>query len=295
MAEKGPLVVIAACTRTDLIPPDDAPLAGAFERAGARVWRHAWDDAGVDWSRFDLCAVRSTWDYYRKVERFGVWLGHVASCCPVVNPTALMRWNVNKAYLLELSLAGVSVIPTRLGRAEDLEGVIESIRPRSPAGVVLKPAVGAGAEGLSLLAAGERLSPERRAAALGPTGTALVQPMLESIRTAGETSLVWIDGAWSHAVRKVPTRGDIRVQTEWGGVYTVVEPTAAQRRVGEMAISAAAAASGAAPVYARVDLADLDDGAPALMELEVIEPELFFGHVPGAADRLARAMLARLR
>ena len=46
------------------------------------------------------------------------------------------------------------------------------------------------------------------------------------------------------------------------------------------------------PLYAPVDLMRGDDGAPVLLELEVIEPRLYFAQAPGAAARLAAAVAA---
>jgi hypothetical protein len=47
-------------------------------------------------------------------------------------------------------------------------------------------------------------------------------------------------------------------------------------------------------LYARIDLVALDDGRPAVLEVELAEPALFLPHAPGAADRFAAAVGARL-
>ena len=127
-------------------------------------------------------------------------------------------------------------------------------------------------------------------------GPVLVQAWMPTILDRGELSVVLIDGRVSHAVRKVPAKGEFRVQIEFGGTYTPTEPTAREAGVARDAHDAAARAhNGGEPLlYARVDLVEPTPDTPAVIELELIEPELFFPNVPEAAPRFADALLARL-
>ncbi len=137
----------------------------------------------------------------------------------------------------------------------------------------------------------------RTAADLQPLLTALldaeamiVQPFQEDIARTGEDSLVVFDGRFSHAVRKVAKPGDFRVQDDHGGTAHEYRPTAEQVAVAEQAV----AACRPVPTYGRVDLVRDNDGRLAVMELELIEPELWLRFHPPAADRFAAVLVAFL-
>jgi len=113
----------------------------------------------------------------------------------------------------------------------------------------------------------------------------MVQPFIRQIVSQGEWSLVFLDGGYSHAVLKKPADGDYRVQQQHGGSLTPATPP-------PELIAQAAKALAAVPspwLYARVDGCVLD-AEFTLMELELIEPELFFRSQKGAAERLAKAI-----
>ena len=190
----------------------------------------------------------------------------------------MIERNVAKRYLIELADAGVPVVPTRLLQPGDgLAGATGRI--------VLKPEIAAGADGIGLFDPDDPAAATHLAALYG-RGNVLLQPYLPSVRD-GERSLMYLGGSYSHAVRKVPAGGDFRVQVEHGGVTTPYDPSAAERRVADRALAAVAADL----LYARVDLVTTPDG-PLLMELELIEPELFLTHADGALDRFAGVIAA---
>jgi glutathione synthase/RimK-type ligase-like ATP-grasp enzyme len=248
-----------------------------------------WDDPAVDWGRYEAVVIRSTWDYHRSLGRFLRWCEEVDAVTRLVNPAPLARWNAHKRYLVELADAGVPVVPTELvtgGSGESLAAVADR---RGWDEVVLKPAVGAGSVGTSRHRPDDPAA-ERAFAALAARGDVLVQPFLSEIESRGETSVVVVDGTVTHAVAKVPAAGDFRVQEQYGGRRWAVEPTAAEVALAREAVTFAGAT--ARPVYARVDCATVD-GAPHVMELEVIEPALFLPLAPaGTADALVAAVVA---
>ncbi|HET9011490.1 MAG TPA: hypothetical protein VFN38_06715, partial [Gemmatimonadaceae bacterium] len=96
----------------------------------------------------------------------------------------------------------------------------------------------------------------------------------------------------SHAVLKRPRAGDFRVQEEHGGSAEVLAPAPMIVAAASHVLSAAGQ-MGTGSLYARVDGCIVRD-AFMLMELELIEPTLYLGTSPAAADRLADALLARL-
>lgn len=260
-------IALVTCESMPTPDKDGGAVEGAL--AGHAVETVAWS-ADCDWSRFDVVLLRTPWDYPLHAEAFARWVDAVGD--KLVNPAPVVRWNMHKAYLLELEAKGVPIVPTRLvTRPED-------VRLSGDEEVVVKPAVGSGARGAMRGPAGSLADRTRAAVA---SGALLVQPFVPEIETEGEVSLVYLGGVLSHAVRKRPRAGDYRVQAEHGGALEDVDPTPAERRVAELACACAPGKL----TYARVDIV-----AGKLMELEVIEPELFLRRKQGAAEALAAAV-----
>ncbi len=261
---------------------DDRLAAEACVARGMEVSARAWDDPGVTWGAFDRVVLRSTWNYHLAPGAFDAWLQELADAgLPVLNPVPVVRWNARKDYLLELAAGGVAVVPTRiLAPGEDPMPGRWAAAFETPE-VVVKPAVGASAHGvvrtrLDAPGAGEWL---RTAASGGPI---LIQPFRQEVRERGEWSAVFIDGEYSHAVLKRPAEGDFRVQEELGGHAVPGEAPEAIRTLGRAALTGAPGRT----LYARVDAVEGSDG-PRLMELELIEPALYFGTDAGAPARFA--------
>lgn len=265
--------------------PDGEPGVAALDRALAArgvSWRwERWDDPEVEWGAARMVAVRSTWDYDGRLEEFLAWVERVGP--RLLNGVAVLRWNTDKAYLCELADAGVPVVPTT--RADDADRVAEAVDRLGTA--VVKPRVGAGGRGVQVVRAGEAFEPEH----LGPW---VVQPLVESVRTLGETSVFVMDGAAVSQVDKRPGAGEIRVHEHLGGTSTrvSVDPRAAE--VATSALGTVADLLDADLAYGRVDLMRLE-GRWVVGELELTEPGLYLDLVPGNADHYAATVTRRLR
>ncbi len=255
--------------------PESDLLIAALRARGVAVDLRPWGE-GVDWSAVPLVVVRTPWDYTMRRAEFLAWVHATADVTRLVNPAKVIDWNSHKGYLLDLAAAGVPVVDTVLVRQAATQSTMDDALRRYPGEVVVKPAVSAGARRTVRAPAGSRQAGEHLAE-LVATGDALVQPMREEVLTEGEVSLVYFAGEFSHAVRKVPAPGDYRVHEYHGGRVLPHEPTGAQLAVGAAALAAAPGDT----TYARVDLVRLAD--PAVMELELIEPELFLRHADAAA------------
>jgi hypothetical protein len=158
--------------------------------------------------------------------------------------------------------------------------------------VVLKPVVGANAAGAYRLDGGAAAARAAEVETYFAARPLLAQPLATAVLDEGEYSLGYFAGALSHAVRKVPKAGDFRVQEEHGGAVRRVDPEPALRAAGEAVMAALAAP----PLYARADLVRANGGDGFwLMELEVVEPSLYFRLEPAAPERFAAAVDARLR
>ncbi|MCA8888567.1 MAG: hypothetical protein KDA46_07055 [Parvularculaceae bacterium] len=281
----SPEIVFATCLVQPDFQPGDRLVAEALERLGARVRPTPWNGGFDAFSRADMVVVRSTWDYWDHAATFVRWLVALDGAACVVNSPSLMRWNLDKRYLLALAAGGAPITPTLA--VENCAGAImAALDALGLSRAVVKPVIGATASGLSIIERSDSTGIERAAAAL--TGPGLVQAVIPEIR-AGETSFVFIEGTFSHAVLKIPAEGDIRCQVEHGGRTVNCLPSAAAvdqaREILEMLPER--------PLYARVDAIVLDDRL-IVMEVEVIEPELFVVHAPAAADRFASALMRRL-
>lgn len=269
----------------------DRLAADALQARGAAVSPAVWDDPSVAWSRFDAVVIRSTWDYYRRPEAFAAWVERLeAARVRLLNPPDVVRWNMHKRYLLELERRGVAVIPTALLPRGQPARLDELLAARRWQDAVVKPAVSAGAWQTWLLTAPGSSADQARLDALLAEGDALVQPLCAALLTQGEHSFVFLRGAFSHAAVKRPRAGDFRVQAELGGSIAPFEPPPGLIAQARWVVQAA----GGRPLYARVD-GVLVGGKLVLMELELIEPDLYLEHAPGAAERLAAALLAELR
>lgn len=276
--------MIALATCLNLPEPDlDQPhLDGALVRAGVDARLVAWDDPSVDWAAFRAVVIRSTWDYFHRASDFERWADAVASVTRLANPAPVVRWNAHKRYMLQLEAAGVPVVPTAILPAGSPNGrqVVADALARWPV-VVIKPAVSAGSFA-TVRVADEEAGAAHLAAHLGGRDL-LVQPYMDGVDGSGERCLVWIDGAFTHAVRKRARFADDHEDT------AVVPIEADERALAERVLACAPGPL----LYARVDLVRDGEGRPRLMELELIEPSLFLRHQPSAADRLA-ACLAHL-
>ena len=265
---------------------DDALLANALAALDVQSERVDWADPHVDWSRFDAAVLRTTWDYYERIDEFLAWLPRVSAATQLLNPSALVRWNLDKRYLLDLAAAGLPVASTRVLPAGDVTPLGTLLEETGWPEAVIKPCV-SGAARLTYRVAAESaasidatLVPHRAREAF------LLQPFLPRVLDDGEVTLMVLDGSVTHAVRKRAKPGDFRVQDDHGGTVHPHEPTPDEIEVAVRAIASARPT----PVYGRVDLVRAEDGSLCIMELELIEPELWLRVYPPAADAFARGI-----
>jgi len=297
-------MLIGLATRS-LLPPtevDDLPLHAALARRGVSCEHPVWDDPAVDWVRYDAVLIRTTWDYQNKLPQFLAWVERVAAVTRLFNPAPILVWNTHKHYLRELAALGVPLAETvwlARGSTIDLASLMAQY---SFSRGFLKPCVGSTARetlpfsnnpaGLALAQAHvDRLLPQE---------DLMLQPFLESVTTRGEWSAIFIDGALTHCVRKIPVPGDYRVQDDFGASDEPYAPSERECRLAEQVMAIAARPLGLASrseglplLYARADFLWDNLGESVLTELELVEPSLFFRHGARAAELLADALIRR--
>ncbi|MFI1105465.1 RimK family alpha-L-glutamate ligase [Streptomyces melanogenes] len=290
-AAKVAVVTSAAGLEYDV----DLPLVvDALRADGLAAEAVAWDADGVEWGGFDRAVIRSTWDYSGRLDEFLAWADKAGRATRLWNPLPVVRWNSDKRYLPELAGRGVAVVPTRVidpgGRCEEADFDL-------PTGAVVKPSVSAGARDTARYEPGRHADAARHARMLLDQGrSAMVQPYLPLVEE-GERALVFLaarDGlTFSHAIRKQPVLTEPNVIDNFRETHPGLvphEPTGAEIRTALDALAAVPAPD--ALLFARVDLVLDDSRAPVVMELELIEPNLFLRSDPRALERFVCAVAA---
>jgi glutathione synthase/RimK-type ligase-like ATP-grasp enzyme len=294
---RRPRLAAASCARLPDLHDDWPLLRAALDAAGVDAVTAVWNDPAVDWAGFDLVLANGAWDNIHHVDEFLAWADGVAAAgVPVLNPPATLRWNIDKRYLRDLERVGVPTVPTLWVEPDGGPGDAAALA--LPEGeLVVKPSVSGGGYRTARYEAHEHRAAREHVGALVASGrTAMVQPYEPGVDARGETDLVFIGGAFSHAVHKEPMirrgagpRDDLLENM----VITAATATDGQLAVAGDALTAAQERLGPA-AYARVDLVDTLDGGPALLELELLDPALFFVHRPEGAVALARLLADQL-
>lgn len=283
-------IALATYEHEPSLAPDDQLLLRAFSALGLDAEPAVWSSDEVIWETFDAIVIRSCWDYHRRYGEFRAWIERLdASRLPVFNPIRVVEWNSHKSYLVDLERRGVATVPTRIVTSGGTGAVESLVREAGWSRFVLKPAVSA--SGFETHALDASFDPATLAIVERVTrlGDVLVQPFIEDVSAHGEYSLIYIDGQFSHSAIKRAAKSEFRVQTEHGGSVTPVAVDSWLVEAGMKALKALPEM----PLYARVDGVARNDEF-LLMELELIEPNLFFELRHGSAEAFASAVRAAL-
>ncbi|MEN1783813.1 MAG: hypothetical protein AAGF77_01630 [Bacteroidota bacterium] len=270
---------------------EDQLVASALEKLGLSVIRKAWDDPNFDWSSTRYVLFRAVWDYFERLERFKTWFHATANKTEFLNPKDLILWNLDKHYLKDLRSKGIHIPKTIFLEPGSSDTLMDAIGKAKKIGVnsdefVLKPCIGGGARHTYRFHLTQWKKYQEILAGLLPQEGMMLQEFQKNILSKGEVSIMVIHGKVTHAILKKAKSGDFRVQDDWGGTVAVHQPSEEEVAFAEAAIKACPQP----PIYARVDLFWDNEGAIALAELEIFEPELWFRFFPQASDTLALAI-----
>ena len=281
-------VALATCAEFPNLPPDDRLLISALSAQGIHAEPAVWSDPSILWGDFAAIIIRACWDYFRYVDAFRRWLDHLdAASVQVVNSTDVIRWNIDKSYLIQLAERGVATLPTiHFSDVNRLEGALAATDwPVA----VLKPRFSADGHETRMVSVPLDVDGRAHAVRLVSEGGGLAQPFAPEFKREGEWSLVFFENEYSHAVRRHPAGDDFRVQSRYGGWSEPATPS-------PPTISTAAEILrivGGEHVYARVD--GLERGGTFLLtELELAEPSLFLDCATEAPARFGDAIARRL-
>lgn len=283
-----PTVLLATLDLKPEGEPGGHLLVEALAALGVRAEWAAWSDPGVDWAAADLVAIRSTWDYHRRLPEFLAWVRRVELETRLLGRADVVAWNADKAYLVELA-EHVPVVPTLLAGAATLSGVLARALARWGE-VVLKPRTGAGGAGVVVASRPD----DPRLSAL--TGDAwLLQPLVASVRTTGERSLFVLDGRVVSQVDKVAAgeQDEVRVHPRYGGTMVAVDPDPVAAALAGRTLDVVVDLHGGPLPYGRVDLLDVD-GTLCVSEVELIEPGLYLDLVPDNTTAFAATVVRAL-
>lgn len=276
-------IALATCLELPEPDPDEPLLVEALQAAGADVAVLAWDDPAADFVSRDLVVLRSTWNYYARIDEFVAWTDGIGRATRLRNGPEVVTWNAKKTYLRDLDARGVAIVPTEFVDRGTRRDVAELLARPGWDRIVVKPVVSAGSFRTQRFDRNEIDAAQRFLDELSADRSAMVQRWMPAVDDYGERSLVFVDGELMHAIRKEPRFA--------GGVEQVSNATVPiaddERAFAERVLAAAGHRD---LLYARVDTIR-DGDTLRLMELELVEPSLFFAQSPAALARFVRALL----
>jgi glutathione synthase/RimK-type ligase-like ATP-grasp enzyme len=270
---------------------DDELAYPALHAIGWGVDAVPWTRA-ADWRAYAAVVIRSTWDYVDQADRFLHVLEEIERTgVPLLNGLELVRWNLRKTYLRDLQRRGVPIVPT-VWRDRLQPGELAALfHQMGAAEMVVKPVVGANAAGAFRLDEGSVVERAAEEEAFYADRPLMAQPFVPAVTAEGEFSLFYFNGEHSHTILKTPRPADFRVQEEHGAL---IRPAVAEDAL-RAADDAALRAIGDAPLYARADFVRASDGSGFwMMEMELIEPALYFRMDSASPARFAAALQARV-
>ncbi|MHC4990954.1 MAG: ATP-grasp domain-containing protein [Planctomycetota bacterium] len=262
---------------------EDELLQAALGRRGLHAVRVDWARSDFAWSSARCALFRTTWDYFHRAGEFLAWLDRASGETRLINPPAVIRWNIDKHYLADLRDRGVHTVPTYFVETGSSISLPAALDETGWEEAVLKPVISGAARHTYRVSADNAREHDAVFRELLSAEAVMLQPFQRAIVDTGELSLMVIGGEYTHAVRKVAQPQDFRVQDDHGGSVHPYTPQPDEIRFAEHAVRAC----NPPPVYARVDMLRDNDGELAVMELELVEPELFMRLHPPAAEALA--------
>lgn len=284
-------IALATCRALPVLDLDDQLLHRALKAARVDTEVVVWDDPAVDWGRYALVVIRSTWDYVPRREAYLAWAEQVASQTILLNSPALLRWNTDKAYLRELEAAGLPVVPTLWAKTGTPMAQIQLPEDSLWDELVVKPSVSASGNDTHRVSRGDWQAGMEALQLLLAQRDVMIQPFMPTVQTVGEYAFLFFNGQFSHAVLKRPKAGEFRVQEHYGGHNQQVLPTSIQLVFASNVLASLPEST----LYARVDAIEDADGQLLVSEVEVTEPSMYLALDEQAATRFAGAVQERLR
>lgn len=279
-------IAILTCEKLPNLNPEDQNIIPELAKHNIEAKAVIWDDKAITWTDFDYLIFRNTWDYFEKETEFKIWLDQIEKLgIKTLNPIAIIQQNIHKFYLRDLEKQGITILPTVFIDKTNTLNLIELI-PAHWKKAVIKPAFSAGSYLTEVFEISEIQAINEKYKSIAAEKELLLQEFMPEIQTIGETSFIFFNKKFSHAVNKKPVDGDFRVQSLFGGKYTLVQPKPeliekAQKIVATFPDDL---------LYTRVDGIIINNDLH-LMEIECIEPDLYFNLSENALQRFVSAIV----
>lgn len=245
----------------------------------------SWREQGVNWNQFQAVIIRSTWDYQEDAQAFMQVLADIEiSTAVLLNSHAIAQWNINKNYLREVEVKGAVIVPTIWFEEFDFNLIESYFKQFNTEQIVIKPTISANSDNTFWLKKSNFKGKQELLETSLKNRQLMAQPFIESVINEGEYSLFYFACHYSHCILKTPKAGDFRVQEEHGGILQSIIPS-------KELLTAANIALQTIPekvLYARIDLVE-HERAFKIMEIELIEPSLYFEFDDKASTRFADA------
>ena len=285
--EKLPSFVNWKVPEREEILSDENLLIAEFESLGHSAYNIIWSDKSVNWNEYDIAIIRSTWDYIDRFEEFLSVLSEInASTCKLYNPYKTILWNSDKNYIFDLGKWGIPVVPTYKASVSDLKELKSGFEKNGIKEIIFKPVIGGGGADVHRTDIEEMIDKHKILTEKQPQYEYLIQPLVESVMTEGEYSFVYIGRELSHVLLKKPAEGNFLSHLMYGGSIEKVIPEEDDILQAEYILNRLVPDF----LYVRLDLLRIDKKL-SVIEVELIEPILFFNLAPGCAGKLAKAVV----
>ncbi|TRX00148.1 ATP-grasp domain-containing protein [Flavobacterium gawalongense] len=279
-------IAILTCKKLPDLNPEDQKIIPALAKYNIEAKAVIWRDKTINWSDFDYLIFRNTWDYFEKETEFNIWLDQIEKLgIKTLNPIEVIKQNIHKFYLREMEKQGVLILPTVFIDKTDNLNLAELI-PSHWEKAVIKPAFSAGSYLTEVFEVSHTQEINEKYKGIASEKELLLQEFMPQIQTLGETSFIFFNKKFSHAVNKKPVDGDFRVQSLFGGKYNLVQPS--QELIEKVQKIVHTFPENL--LYARVDGIVIND-VLYLMEIECIEPDLYFNLSEGSLERFVAAIV----
>lgn len=271
----------------------DHLLFEPFKKRGWSVKEVSWRNKNVNWNQFEVVVIRSPWDYQQDPDAFLATLKEIdESSALLENSLELVRWNVDKTYLRDLRQQGIEIVPSLWKQSFVPETYEDFFDELGTGEIIVKPTVSANADDTFWIRDNETGDYLPRLQALFTGRPFLVQPFMHNIVNEGEFSVFFFGETYSHTILKTPHAEDFRVQEEHGGTLKCIEDPdkqlvhAARQLLDTL---------DTIPLYSRMDYVRTEKNSFALMELELIEPSLYFNMDSDSPERFAEVFDRRMQ
>lgn len=283
-------IAILTCEKLPDLNPEDQKIIPALAQYNIQATAAIWSDKTINWSEFDYLVFRNTWDYFEKETEFKIWLNQIAQLeIKTLNPIVTIKQNIHKFYLREMEQQGITILPTVfIDKTNNLN--LTELIPAHWNKAVIKPAFSAGSYLTEVFEKSGIQAISDKYKSIAAEKELLLQEFMPEIQTLGETSFIFFNKKFSHAVNKKPVDGDFRVQSLFGGKYTLVHPSSEMIKKAQKVVDTFQEDL----LYARVD-GILIDHELYLMEIECIEPDLYFNLSENAMERFVAEIVELIR